>query len=151
MKVLIQTACYNCLDGVSETIRKIELHLLLSDPTAEVCVLTTSSGNPSNSSVVLDKIKDEATREDARRRRKVMYVTPLKLPVMDMYDYCLGFRLYPKDREAIRKWNPDVIHTTVPDLLNLDLVNVARRNGTPVVSTFHSNYVKYMDYYEARW
>jgi glycosyltransferase involved in cell wall biosynthesis len=87
----------------------------------------------------------------ARSRRKVIYVSALKLPVMDFYDYQLGLRLYKQDRERITAWNPSVIHTTVPDLLNLDLINLARRTSTPLISTFHSNYIKYMDYYESPW
>lgn len=155
MRVLIQTASYCCLDGVSETIRKIEAHLLLNYPSSEVCILTTKTGDLDNVDLVFRKYVDNKVGGDEgrklRSRRKVIFVSALKLPVMDFYDYRIGLRLYKRDRERIMAWNPSVIHTTVPDLLNLDLINLARTTGTPLLSTFHSNYIKYMDYYESPW
>jgi len=117
MRILIQTACYCILDGVSETIRKIEVHVLSTSPNSEVCILTTKSGDLNNAGVVFESMAwsmDPSLVEGARRRRRIIYVNALKLPIMEMYEYRIGLRLCGRDLELIQGFRPDVIHTTVP-------------------------------------
>ncbi|GMH74673.1 hypothetical protein TrST_g3995 [Triparma strigata] len=149
-RILIQTSCYCVIDGVTSTIRKLEAHLLSSNPDTQICILTTKSGDLSNLDNYLNLVPSHL-HLTVHPRRTVIFVDALKLPVMDIYSYRLGLRLSPSSLQSIKAFNPTVIHSTVPDLLNLDLLSHSRHTQTPYVSTFHSDYILYMDYYEAKW
>ena len=105
MRVLIQTACYLIPDGVTSTIRKLEAYILTrAHPCAEVCILTTRSGNPGNEDKWLDLI-DASLRDGARLRRTIIYATALPLPVMEIYAYQIGLELGSGDLAKVSMIN----------------------------------------------
>ncbi len=149
MRVLIQTACYCVLDGVTATIRKIEAHLLKHHPGAHVCILTTKSGDLRNLDNVYGLLPDDLV-PSAKARRSVIFVKALKLPI-NYLNYRLGLRLSAHDINLMDKFDPTVVHSTVPDLLCLDLIQYSRDRNLPLLATFHTNHVLYMEYYQALW
>jgi len=73
------------------------------------------------------------------------------LPVMAECGYEIGKTLSDENKRQIAKFNPSVIHVTVPDLVNLEILDYAKEHNIPLMATWHSNYIEYMDYYEAQW
>ena len=138
MRVLIQTACYCVIDGVSTTIRKLETFLLANGH--HVAILTTSSGQLSNLNIV-----------PPHPNRSIIFMNAFPLPVMAESGYKMTKRLSSQNISDMNDFNPTVIHVTVPDLCVLDVLQYAIDTDTPLIATWHSNYIEYMDYYEASW
>jgi len=65
--------------------------------------------------------------------------------------YYLGFSLSSHDREKIDYFKPTICHITVPDSVGLDVIQYARQNSLPLMGTYHSNIVDYMDHYGLFW
>ena len=50
-------------------------------------------------------------------------------------------------RREVEAFAPDLIHVATPDLLGFAALRWALRRGLPVVSTYHTHFVSYLDYY----
>lgn len=61
------------------------------------------------------------------------------------YRFPLG--LPRKSREILRKFNPDLLHVSSPDLLCMAAIKFAHANGKPVVASVHTRFETYLDYY----
>ena len=149
-------ACYRCppnphtlhdsiyLDhdySVTLTIRKIEKEILAAG--GHVMILTTPSGPPKNTNLV-----------PSHPRRLVVFLdnsVPLTFFMCNPDDpethYHLGFSLSRAVKDQLDEFRPDVVHLTVPDMTGLHVVNYARDRMIPLMGTFHSNIVDYMDHY----
>merc|ERR1719253_671809 len=75
-RVLIYTTCYNVIDGVTLTIRKIEQEILSAGDS--VCILTTRSGDAANTHALSSPYED---RNDAdtdtccnNSRRQILFL-----------------------------------------------------------------------------
>lgn len=140
LRVLIYTACYNVMDGVTITIRKIESAII--EAGGSVCVVTTGSGNKNNTNLVPE-----------HPRRKVLFLDDaVLLPFTESgkdsdQEYYLGKSLSADDLSIMSEFNPTVVHITVPDCVGLQVIEYARDNGIPLMGTYHSNIIDYMDHY----
>lgn len=140
-RVVIYTACYNVIDGVTVTIRKIEKEILASG--GHVCIVTTKSGITSNTNI--DGL--------FHPNRRVIFLDN-SVPIPFLYDpdnpetqYHLGYSLSPQVQKQIRDFEPTVVHVTVPDCACLAIIKYARDHNLPLMGTYHSNIVDYMDHY----
>eukprot|EP00978_Attheya_sp_CCMP212_P002237 scaffold4592_cov56-Attheya_sp.AAC.2 len=139
-RVLIYTTCYNIIDGVTLTIRKIEQEILASG--GHVFILTTKSGNVSQTNL-----------DGEHPNRQVVFLdTSIPIPFCHVPDnpdasYHLGFSLSSKIKRQIDEFEPSIIHITVPDCTGLYIVQYARQREIPLMGTYHSNIPEYMDHY----
>lgn len=140
LRVLIYTTCYNVLDGVSLTVRKLEKEITASG--GHVCILTTRSGQISNTNI-----------SGKHANRTVIFMdNAIELPFMvdprnpDL-SYYLGFSLSKYSKSQIKQFNPTIIHLTVPDCTGLHIINYARKHNIPLMGTYHSNIPNYMLHY----
>lgn len=136
-RILIYTTCYNMLDGVSMTVRKIEQEILLFG--GHVRVLTTRSGDMKNTHLV-----------GTHPNRDVIFLknsTVIPFVSDKDFDYHLGFSLGAEDIKSLDEFEPTLIHITVPDASSLSIIDYAREKSIPLMGTFHSNYVEYLDHY----
>jgi phosphatidylinositol alpha 1,6-mannosyltransferase len=53
----------------------------------------------------------------------------------------------PKVKRQLKKFDPDVIHITVPDLVGFFLMRYARKQGIPVLTSFHTDFPSYFKSY----
>eukprot|EP00529_Nitzschia_sp_RCC80_P014119 CAMPEP_0113506438 /NCGR_PEP_ID=MMETSP0014_2-20120614/35902_1 /TAXON_ID=2857 /ORGANISM="Nitzschia sp." /LENGTH=719 /DNA_ID=CAMNT_0000401921 /DNA_START=319 /DNA_END=2478 /DNA_ORIENTATION=+ /assembly_acc=CAM_ASM_000159 len=139
-RILIYTTCYNLLDGVTLTIRKIEQEILAQGHC--VCILSTKSGNMDH------------THLDGEHPNRTVLFLDNSVPLPFLYDpnhpddsYHLGFSLSSKTLRQIEEFEPTLIHITVPDCTCLDLIQYARTKELPLMGTYHSNIPEYMEHY----
>lgn len=140
-RVLIYTTCYNIIDGVTLTIRKIEQEILAQGHC--VCIVTTKSGDRSN------------THMDGTHPNRTVIFLDNAIPIPFLHDphsaddcqYQLGFALSAAVKQQISEFEPSLIHITVPDCTCLHLIQYAREKEIPLMGTFHSNIPEYMDHY----
>jgi glycosyltransferase involved in cell wall biosynthesis len=50
----------------------------------------------------------------------------------------------PKLKRQLKKFDPDVLHITVPDLVGMFLMRFARKQGIPVLTSFHTDFPSYL-------
>lgn len=133
LRVLIFTATYFVLDGVTLTIRRIETYLRSQG--ASVKVLTT----------VPDDIESEQVRD-------IIVVPGIKIPFTHAGNgYAFGVGLDRKTIEEIERYQPNIIHFTVPDFVGLDGIKWCQQNNIAYIATWHSNYCDYLKYYYLEW
>jgi len=53
----------------------------------------------------------------------------------------------PKLKRQLKKFAPDVLHITVPDLVGTFLMRFARKQGIPVLTSFHTDFPSYLKSY----
>jgi len=130
LRVLMFTATYFVLDGVTLTIRRLESHM--RSVGAQVRVVTT----------VPEDVEPE-------HLQNVIRVPGIKIPWDGGYSFGVGL-----DDEVLReieRFNPNLIHFTVPDFVALDGIRWCQRNNVAYIATWHSNLVDYMKYYLLEW
>lgn len=132
LRILIFTAAYFVLDGVSLTIRRLESHLRSRGATVKI----------------ISTVPDSATPEQLRN---VIVVPGIKIPFNHAGDYSFGIGLDQNTMDAIEEYNPNCVHFTVPDFVALDGIRWCQRNDVAYIGTWHSNYVDYLKYYFIEW
>lgn len=65
--------------------------------------------------------------------------------------YAFGGGLDEDIIREIERYNPNIVHFTVPDLVGLDGVKWCQKNNVPYIATWHSNYCDYLKYYFLDW
>jgi len=139
-RVLISTACYNVIDGVTLTIRKIEAAILNAG--GHVCILTTKSGNEANTNL-----------NGVHRNRRIIFLDDaVKIPFLedgkDSDDaYYLGVKISNDVRRKLDGFEATIIHLTATDCVGLDVIQYARDNEIPLMGTYHSNVIDYLNHY----
>jgi len=136
LRVLIYTACYNIIDGVTLTIRKLE-HEILAEG-GKVCILSTSSGNPSNTNLV--PCHPNRTVHFLDNSVDIFFFENAKDPNLS---YRLGFHLSPNQRQQIDAFNPTVVHISSLDVTASHLITYARDMQVPLMGSYHSNIPEY--------
>ena len=68
-------------------------------------------------------------------------------PIPGRPEYRLAFRLPGKVRKDLEEFNPNVVHVAAPDIVAHRAVTWARKRGTPVVSSVHTRFDTYLQYY----
>ena len=66
-------------------------------------------------------------------------------------DYRLALGLPAAIRQDVEAFKPDLIHLSAPDLLGMGALKLARNLGIPVVSSVHTLFDTYLDYYALGW
>lgn len=139
-QIIIYTTCYNVLDGVTLTIRKLEQEILAAGHS--VCILTTLSGDAGNTHM----------NGQHPNRRVIFMDNAIPLPFINDPNqpeliYQLGFSLSRGLKRQLNEFEPTLIHITVPDCTALHLIEYARCHEIPIMGTYHSNIPEYMDHY----
>lgn len=133
LRILIFTACYFVLDGVTLTIRRLESHLRSRGAIVKIA------------STVPDEFTAEQTKD-------VIIIPGIKIPFTQAgAGYAFGGRLGATTIEEIEEFNPNCVHFTVPDLVSLDGIRWCQKNNVPYIATWHSNYTDYLKYYCLEW
>lgn len=133
LRILIFTACYFVLDGVTLTIRRLESHLRSRGATVKIL------------STVPDDYDTEATKD-------IIVVPGIKIPFTHAgTGYAFGAGLDENTIKEIERFNPNCIHFTVPDLVGLDGIKFCQRKNIAYMATWHSNYCDYLQYYFLEW
>ena len=102
LRIIIFTACYFVLDGVTLTIRRLESHLRSRGATVKI--LSTAP----------DDYDEEATKD-------LIVVPGIKIPFTHAgTGYAFGSGLSDAVIREIEKFKPNCIHFTVPDLVSLE-------------------------------
>jgi glycosyltransferase involved in cell wall biosynthesis len=76
-------------------------------------------------------------------------VPSVRLPVRGEFRLALG--LAPHLREDIRRFAPDLVHVSTPDILDSRAQTFAKRLGVPVVASMHTRFETYFSYYGMHW
>lgn len=76
-------------------------------------------------------------------------VPAIRLPVRGEFRLALGL---PADlREDIRRFAPDLVHVSTPDILDTRAQTFAKELGVPVVASMHTRFETYFGYYGMSW
>jgi glycosyltransferase involved in cell wall biosynthesis len=73
------------------------------------------------------------------------------LPIPGRSEYHLAYRLPAAVRRDIAAFNPNVFHVAAPDIVAHRAVTLARKSGTPVISSVHTRFDTYLQYYGLKW
>lgn len=68
-------------------------------------------------------------------------------PIPGRPEYRLAFRLPAAVRRDMETFNPNVVHVAAPDVVAHRAVTWARKRGIPVVSSVHTRFDTYLQYY----
>ena len=66
-------------------------------------------------------------------------------------EYRLAYRLPAAVRQDIADFSPNIFHVAAPDIVAHRAVTLARRSGTPVISSVHTRFDTYLQYYNLKW
>ena len=73
------------------------------------------------------------------------------VPIPGRPEYRLAFRLPASVRRDIAEFNPNIFHVAAPDIVAHRAVSMARRTGVPVISSVHTRFDTYLQYYNLKW
>ncbi len=76
-------------------------------------------------------------------------VPSIALPVRSEFRLALG--LPRAIREDIRRFSPDIVHLSTPDILGTRAQSFAKQLGIPVIASLHTRFETYLDYYRLGW
>ncbi|MFT6867192.1 MAG: glycosyltransferase involved in cell wall biosynthesis [Cyclobacteriaceae bacterium] len=77
---------------------------------------------------------------------KIVISPGLKNPFQTDYRIALPF-LRRSIKQKLDKFKPQIIHFTTPSLLGQYALNYGKKNGIPVLTTYHSHFPAYIEYY----
>jgi hypothetical protein len=122
LRILIFTATYFVLDGVTLTIRRLESHLRSRGATVKVCT------------TVGDDVSEEQLKD-------VIVVPGIKVPFSNAGAYAIGLGLDKKTIQQIEEYKPNCVHFTVPDFVAIDGIKWCQRNNIAYIGT---KYIMYL-------
>ena len=133
LRILIFTACYFVLDGVTLTIRRLEAYLRSRGATVKILSTVPEDYDQ-------DQVKD------------IIVVPGIKIPFTHAGSgYAFGGGLDDDIVRQIELYKPNCVHFTVPDLVALDGIRWCQKNNVAYMATWHSNYCDYLRYYFLEW
>ena len=74
-------------------------------------------------------------------------VPSVPIPIPGRSEYRFSTRFPASARRAVEAFAPDIVHIATPDVLGHRALTWANRRGVPVVSTYHTHFISYLDYY----
>lgn len=127
LRVALFSGNYNIVrDGANKALNRLVRHLL--DNGAEVRVYSPTVAKPAF-----------APQGDL--------VSVPSWPIPRRPDYKLAKGLPEQIRADIRRFAPNVFHVSAPDILGTRAITFARELGVPVVSSMHTRFETYFEYY----
>ena len=63
-------------------------------------------------------------------------------------EYRVSLGLSSSARASLTDFRPNLFHIATPDILGLSALRTAKRTGTTVVSSYHTHFASYLDYYK---
>jgi phosphatidylinositol alpha 1,6-mannosyltransferase len=76
-------------------------------------------------------------------------VASVPLPVRSEFRLALG--LPRAIRDDVRRFSPEIVHLSTPDILGTCAQTFAKRLGIPVVASLHTRFETYLEYYRLGW
>ena len=76
-------------------------------------------------------------------------VPSIQLPVRCEFRLALG--LPEAIRRDVRRFAPDVIHVSTPDILGTRAQTLAKRMGVPLIASLHTRFETYFEHYGLGW
>ena len=76
-------------------------------------------------------------------------VPSVALPVRSEFRLALG--LPRAVRDDMRRFSPDIVHLSTPDILGTRALSFARQLGIPVIASQHTRFETYLEYYRLGW
>ena len=113
-------------DGVSRTLGRLVGYLV--DQGHEVTVLGPTIDDP-----------------PMQQPGRFVAVPSVAAPGRPEYRVSTGFP--SETRRQLERWAPDLVHIATPDVLGHKALTWARGQNLPVVSTYHTHFASYLDYY----
>ncbi len=131
LRIALFSGNYDCVrDGANQALNRLVDHLLTEEGAA-VRVYSPVAAVPAFKSA-----------------GDVVPVPSVAIPGRSEYRVALG--LPAKVREDIRRFAPNIVHLSAPDWLGRSAQRFAREIGVPVVSSLHTRFETYLDYYGLR-
>lgn len=131
LRVVLTTGNYNYIkDGVSLTLNRLVGWLERNG--VEVLVIAP--------------VAEEAAMEHQGR---LLPVPSFAIPTRK--EYRIGRRLTAQLKDEIVRFKPDLFHIAVPDITGHSALNFAEKMRVPVVSSFHTRFDEYLQYYHLRF
>jgi phosphatidylinositol alpha 1,6-mannosyltransferase len=73
------------------------------------------------------------------------------VPIPGRSEYRLAYSLPAAVRRDIAAFNPNIFHVAAPDIVAHRAVTLARKSGIPVISSVHTRFDTYLQYYNLKW
>jgi glycosyltransferase involved in cell wall biosynthesis len=128
LRIALFTANYNHIpDGVSLTLNRLVEYLLSVGH--DVLVFAPTIERP--------PIEHVGT---------LVPVNSFSIPGREEYRFTMGFS--DEGKEKLRKFAPDIVHIASPDFLGCQALLYSLTKGYPVVSSFHTHFPSYLEYYK---
>ena len=129
LRVALFTGNYNHIrDGVSLTLNRLVKYL--EDRGIPVLVFAPSVETP------------------AIDHNGTLIVTPsIPMPVGGRDEYRVATHFPKWAQKKLEEFNPSIIHIATPDWLGKGALKWGRDHGLPVVSSYHTHFLSYMNYY----
>jgi phosphatidylinositol alpha 1,6-mannosyltransferase len=128
LRIALFSGNYNyTLDGANKSLNRLVGHLQ-STMGAQVRVYSPTGPNPAFAPV-----------------GDLVSVPSVKIPLRG--DYRLALGLPGAIRRDVQAFKPDLIHLSAPDLLGAAALRLGRALKVPVVSSLHTQFDSYLDYY----
>ena len=127
LRVAIVTGNFNYVrDGVALTLNRAADYLASKD--VPVMVVAPTTANPA-----------------IEPRHPLVSVPSFPIPTRSEYRAALG--LSSKAKRALLDFRPTIIHVATPDILGKQAITFARKQGIPVLASYHTRYDAYAHYY----
>lgn len=126
-RLLLYSGSYNHItDGVTLTLNRLVQYL--ESRGTEVLVVAPTTHNP-----------------ELEHAGSLIAVPSIALPGRG--EYRMATIIPPGVRNQISRFKPDIVHVATPDLLGRWVMSYARRKSIPVVTTYHTDFLSYLSYY----
>lgn len=127
IRVALFTGAYDHIrDGVSLTLNRLVAYLERNSVPARVFAPTV--------------------RQPALQHAGTRIAVP-SIPAPGRGEYRVSLGLTPGVRKQLESFQPTLVHIATPDLLGRAALRWARRNRVPVVSSYHTHFASYLNYY----
>ncbi len=126
-RVLLYSGSYNHItDGVTLTLNRLVQYL--ESQGTEVLVVAPTTQEP-----------------ELEHAGLLLPVPSVALPGRG--EYRMATIIPPNVRAQITRFKPNIVHVATPDLLGRWVMSYARRKSIPVVTTYHTDFLSYLRYY----
>ena len=127
LRIALFSGNYNCVrDGANRALNKLVAHLI--EQGAAVRVYSPTIAEPAF-----------APAGDL--------VSGGSVPIPGRSEFRIALGLPKAVKDDIRRFGPNLIHVSAPDLLGTAAQRFARRIGVPIVASLHTRFETYFDYY----